>query len=284
MGIAIVMPIGPLHKWGYQWTCQECIASQAEFADHIYMVQSTQDATGVQEILDKFPNVSLISGPETWHHRPGETDEVLTTAGRIVRVAYQNRRIAQMAAWKDGHDIVLGTHNNWYLPRPNIKALRAYCEDFRRRREILGRAWIVAQLCDKFMGVVYSGLLLNFGGMNQKQVSHQIPNMKLRRPGSYYPIPQNIRSIYFVDCNYEMTVKEYAANRVRYPDYELHGVWNHKERLAARVQRFRKFGWTKPLDWPLDHWGQLIAAKARPDFYSWQILEAMGLKEKDGTE
>jgi len=283
MGIAIVMPIGPLHKWGYQWVCQECIASQAEFADHVYMVQSTEDRTGVQEILDKFPNVSLISSPETWHHRPGETDEVLTTAGRIVRVAYQNRRIAQMMAWKDGHNIILGTHNNWYIPRKNIASMRMYCEMFRRRSKAVGLMWIVTQLCDRLLGIMHSSLMLNFAGMNEEQVAKQIPDMKMRRitPGK---IPKNAGTVHLVDCNYEMTVEEYAANRVRYPDYALNGVWNYEERLAARVTRFKKFGWTKPLDWPLDYWGQLIAAKARPDFYSWQILEAMGLKGKDGTK
>lgn len=274
MKIAISMVSGPLHKWGYQHVCRECIASQAEFADHVYLVQSTEDASGTRELLDEYSNVTLISDPSTWHHRPGKTDEKLTVAYKIVEVTIRNLAIGRLAAFRDGYEVVMSTDNNWYIPRRNVNSLRDYCERFHERHESKSKVWGLLQLCDKLFGPFYGELLSNLAWMDEGQIGAHLLDTKLRLPAPN-TIPENINEIHFVDCNYEMYPEECGANLMRFPDYGCE-TWDWPAYLAGRVARLQRFNLQKPLDIPLDYWGQRIAEKSQPDFMSYQILKAAG--------
>jgi hypothetical protein len=278
MKIAISVGVGPLHKWGYQHTYRECIASQAQFADHVYMVQSTADETGVQELLDEFKNVTLISNPETWHHAPGATDEVLAFSS-FTRFHQRNLSIGRGAAFDDGYRVILSTHSNWYIPRRNKTALRKYCQEFERTGELTGHTWLMQQLHNKLFG---PGLrnegLCNVVNMSQRaDVEAYYPDMKWRHVDRAV-IPPNVGNICMVDCSYNLLPSEYEGmqHRFYYPGHKGF-VWEmRREQLAGRLSRrgvARKGA--------LDYWGKKIAAKSGPEWMGYQILQEAHLLQSE---
>lgn len=270
------MVAGPLHKWGYQHVANECISSQCELADRVYVVQSTEDATGMQPLLDKYHNLTLISNPTTWHHRPGETDEKLTITNRIIKVTVRNLGIGRLAACRDGYTLVLHTNNNWYIPRRNVAALREYCEAFYHTGNVEGKVFGRGQLYDVVMSKPISSILLmNLSGLTEEQIQKWVLDTKLRRP-AWDTLPWNFDEVCFVDCNYEMTPEEYGANKLRFADYHTK-VWNWPAYMADRVARIREHR-SVPLAGLLDYWGQEVAKKCTKEFCSYQILERLGYK------
>jgi len=278
--IAISVAVGPLHKWGYQHVCRECLASQAEFADHVYMVQSTEDATGVRELLDEFSNITLISDPSTWHHKPSETDERMSamraqTMNYFTKFHMRNLAIGRAAAFDDGYKIVLSTHNNWYIPRRNISTLREYCEGFEQSGETTGNTWMMSQLHDRLFGPgVRNEGLVNLGNMrSREEVIAYYPCMKWRHI-PFEEIPGNVGDICMVDCSYDLLPSEYEGmqHRFGYPEHESFDWAIQRERLAGRLLRRNVV-----VDVPLDYWGERIAAKSGPDFMGHQILQEAGL-------
>ena len=276
MKLAIVVAVGPLHKWGYQHVCCECLASQAEFAERVYMVQSTADATGA-ELLAARANITFLSSPATWHHRPGATDEVLDvgTPGMAGFTKFHMRNLAlgRQAAFQDGYRLILSTHNNWYIPRRNGAALRQYCADFERSGQRTGATWMIAQLHNKLLGPgVRNEGLANLDGLDEEGARAYYPDMKWRHP-PIAEIPGNISDICVVDCSYNLLPAEYEGmqRRFGYPGAE-HFDWpSYRAVLANRLRRRNAV-----LNMPLDFWGQQIAAKSGPDWMGYQLLQQVG--------
>lgn len=278
MKIAISLAIGPLHKWGYQHTCHECIASQAEFADHIYLVQSTADATGVPELLNEFGNVTLISNPSTWHHKPGRTDEVVDIGmpmalrqGFLPTFHMRNLATGRAAAFDDGYKVVLSTHVNWYIPRSNVKTLRTYCEDFEKSDRLTGNTWMIAQLHDKLIGPASrnEGLCNLEDMIGGDEVRAYYGDLKWRHP-PLNEIPDNVNEICVVDCSYNLLPSEFEGmqRRMYYPGYETFDWPTCRMQLASRMSHRNAV-----LKIPLDYWGEKIAAKSGPEFMGYQILQ-----------
>ena len=274
MKIAISVAIGPLHKWGYQHVCHECLASQAEFADHVYLVQSTEDATGVQALLDEFSNMTLISNPGTWHHKPGETDEILMggrSMGAFTTFHMRNLAIGRVAAFGDGYRIVLSTHNNWYIPRRNVTALRQYCEKFGGSGKTTGHTWMISQLHDTLFGPgVRNEGLCNLSGMrNGNKVKAYYPDLKWRHL-PVAEIPGNVGEICLVDCSYNLLPYEFEGMQHRF-GYPGEASFNWKTRRAQLADRLLRCNVIQKVD--LDYWGKKVAAKSGPEFMGYQILK-----------
>jgi len=270
--IAISLATGPAHKWGYQHVYAECLASQAEFADCIYLVQSTSDDTGIPEVLSRHSNIVFISNPSTWHHKLGETDEAMTTFPNMTEFHMRNLTIGRFAAFQDGYRVVLSSHTNWYIPRNNADNLRAYCERFYSTGQRTGKLWIVAQLADVLWGPGACGdFLCNLTDMDENGVWAYYPRLKFDRARAG-TIPNNVENICVVDCPYELTPDEFGNNQLRWPEYRtLH--WDAKDYITRRAERLNRIGFLQTTS--LDYWGRLIAAKSRSDFLSHSILEAM---------
>jgi len=281
--VAISLAIGPLHKWGYQHVCQECMASQAEFADHIYVVQSTEDSTGVEEFLSKYSNVTFISNPSTWHHRPGETDEILTTSKKMTGFHMHNLIKGRLAAFRDGYKIVLSTHNNWYIPRRGIGPLHDYIDKFQATSALTGRMWRFVQLNDTLFGPGARGdFLCNLAGMDEAGIQAYYPRLKWERALGRN-VPDNINDVHIVDCMFELYPEEFGAMQERFPDYHTpKGAWDWPKYLEYRVSRFKRFAKIESI--PLDYWGQRIADKSQPGFASHYILRELGLSKTIGID
>jgi hypothetical protein len=274
MSIAISCACGPLHKWGYQWTAYECLASQAEFADVVYLVQSTSDATGVKELQEKYPNIVLISNRLTWHHKPGEGDDNLTVypdpiMGSFTTFHMRNLSIGRRVAFVDGHNIVMSTHSNWYIPQKNIEPLREYCKDFEKSGVVSCDGWAIGQLHDRLNGpAVRRETICNLTGLDEHLVMTYYPEMK----GRHFSPPDDVMDICLVDASYNLLPAEFEGmqRRFHYPESETFEWETYKEKLIARMKRK-----TYLLDEPLDYWGELIARKSTPDFMGYQLLQGM---------
>lgn len=278
MKVAISVAVGPLNKWGYQHVCRECLASQAEFADRVYMVQSTEDATGTRELMDEHDNITLISNPSTWHHRPGETDEVMDGPQKMrsfTKFHMRNLAFGRAAAFEDGYKVVLSTHNNWYIPRRNLDALLEYCEGFYQSGKTTGNTWMMSQLHDRLFGPgVRNEGLVNLSGMKGvAEIMAYYPCMKWRHP-LVEEIPGNVGDICVVDCSYNLLSAEYEGMQRRfcYPEHENFDWTRQREILASRLTRRNVLR-----EGELDYWGKQIAKKSGPDFMGYQILQEAGL-------
>ncbi len=274
MRIAISLATGPTHKWGYQHIYNECLSSQAEFADRVYLVQSTDDDTGIPEVLSKHSNIVFISNPSTWHHRPGETDEIMTTVPNMTEFHMRNLTIGRYAAFRDGYRVVISSHTNWYIPRGNIDNLREYCERFHSTGQLTGKLWLMAQFANRLWGPPASGdFLCNLTSMDKMEVWNYYPRLKFDRALAG-TVPQNIEDICLVDCPYEMTPDEFGSNQLRWPEYRT-PHWDAEEYITRCAERLNRIGFLHNGDLDLDYWGQLIATKSDPSFLSHSILEAI---------
>ena len=275
--IAIICPIGPIHKWGYQHTHPLCIASQAEFADAVYLVQSTSDRTGVDELLDTYPNITLISGPETWQHLPDSDDEH-PCCQKFMSFHMRNFGIGRLAAFRDGYRLIINTHANWYVPRRNIGALRTYCATFRAGGSHVGKLWRAFQLANVLFKASDCGdYLMNLDGLNEAEVIQYVATLRLkwdRMPPSH--IPANVDDICVVDSSFEMTVDELGGCQTRYDDYDMYGqTFDWPSILPFTISKFGKYTVSNE---PLDYWGGKLASRCQLGFVSYQIVKAMGLE------
>jgi len=275
--IAISCACGPLHKWGYQWTAYECIASQAEFADRVYLIQSTADSTGIDKLLNKYSNITLISDPSTWHHKPGEGDEALTimdgnTMSGFTKFHMRNLAIGRWAATKDGHKVIMSTHSNWYVPRRNIETLREYCLEFKQNGATTGYGWAMGQVHDRLHGPpVRREALYNPTGLSEAVILASYPDMKARHIAQA-EIPPNVNNLCLVDASYNLLPEEFEGmqKRFHYPGNETWNWPNYKAALIDRMKRRYTLG-----NEPLDYWGQEIAKKSTPDFMGYQLLQGV---------
>jgi hypothetical protein len=275
MKIAIICITGPISKWGYQHTHPLCIASQAEFADAVYLVQSTADRTGVDELMAQYPNITLISGPETWTHMPGSAD-TQPFCNNLAHIHFRNFDIGRRLARLHGYGLILHMHGNWYVPRGG--RLREYCEAFYAGGARIGQIWRVFQFGDVLFKPGDSGdFLINCMGQEGRDIAEYEFALRLRyyrRPAD--AIPSDAAECGIVDCSMELTVDELGRNATRYNDYRLQETgFDFEKILPAYVT---KFGKNAVDNRPLDYWGQQIAARTRPDFASYRILQGMGLK------
>lgn len=275
--IAISCACGPLHKWGYQWTSYECIASQAEFADRVYLIQSTADETGLRTLLDKYSNITLISDPSTWHHKPGEGDEVLTimpekTMSSFTKFHMRNLAIGRWAAAKDGHKVIMSTHSNWYIPCRNVASLRRYCLEFGKSGAATGYGWAMGQIHNKLFGpAVRREALYNPTGLSEAAILASYPDMKARHIDPTQ-MPPNVNDLCLVDASYNLLPEEFEGmqKRFHYPGNE---TWNWPDYKAVLVDRIkRRFVISND---PLDYWGLEIAKKSTPAFMGYQLLQGV---------
>lgn len=269
--IAIVCAIGWLDSHGYQYVYRDCIGSMCEFADKVYLIQSTRDKAGVYDLLCAYPKIVYIADERTWF---ADSEDAAPVYG------FHNRNLAigMQAATRDGAECIVGMHNNWYIPRRNMAALRARCE-----------ATVGAGLAYEWLnrGTQLGSILFHTSHHVKFIVNPKFPgNMiagkvadkahKWYPPASEWPVAD---ATMVVDVPLEMTLQDQA-------DY-----WNWAQCYEGRVGGSKVFDWAniKPLILhdlahkavskdPLDAIGRTIAHNSRPDFVSHIILKEAGLE------
>jgi len=273
MKIAVVCALGWLDRNGYQHVYRECIGSMAEFAEVVYLVQSTRNRTGIAELMQLYPNIIHIADKRTWFSDYDDEHE-------ITYPLFHNRNlgIGMQAASMDGAECILGMQSNWYIPHANMTALRARCEAV--IRDSKDCAWL-------YRSTQYAGTLFHVSHhvkfiVNPKHPECMVPGKVADKAHKLFP-PANqyaeLEKTNVVDVPLEMTLED------------LENIWNWYKCYDGRVGGSMVFKWETfrkiyqrssrilsvcPVN--PNGAGALIARNSRPDFVSHIILRDMGLE------
>lgn len=214
MEFAIICPVGPLFKWGYEHTFEACLMNQARGAAALYLVHSLADLSGMERLAGH-SNIVSMCGPETWFHPEGlAPDDVAFgdySGHNFTTLHERNYRLGRHRAWRDGFNLVVYTHSNWYVPEAQWPILRGAlerlvleCQDYgvmNRRAQV--QDWIIAP--DKA-----ARLLINMTEWSEEQVRLREHDRKLRAANVLPGAPE------FVDCSSEATPEQISANFLRF--------------------------------------------------------------------
>lgn len=274
MKVSVVCAVGWLSSHGYQNVSSTCIGSMAEFADTVYLVQSTRDRRGVDELMHAYQNIIHIADRRTWFSDYEDEHE-------ITFPYFHNRNLAigMQTAAHDGAECILGMHNNWYIPRRNMAALRARCEATIRNGkpfEWLNRGMQLAHV------LFHTSHHVPFI-VNPKFPEHIVAGKVGDKARKFMPSANRYKtedSTMVVDVPLEMTMEDLAA------------VWDFSFCYNGRVGGSRVFRWEtfRPIyhagirkkavsNEPLDSIGEIIARNSRPDFVSHIMLKDFGLEK-----
>lgn len=274
MKIAVVCAIGWLDSHGYQYVCRECIGSMAEFADVVYLVQSTRDRNGVDELMRSYPNILHIADERTWFSSYEDEHEVTN-----LWFHNNNLTIGMQTAAADGADCILGMHNNWYIPRRNMTNLRMRCEMVVREDRPIEWLYRGTQLGNILFHTSHQVKFI----VNAKHPECLIPGKVADKAHKLYPPPDQFPIL-------DMTMVVDAP--LEMPMADLEAVWNFSKCYSGRVTGSTTFDWKafRPVyrkdvgrkvrsDAPLDSVGDMIARKSRSDFVSHIVLQDLGIEK-----
>lgn len=264
MKIAAICPIGYLDQHGYQYTYRECIASQASFADRLYVV----DSVGGQYYGDLPMGTYVVAGPNT------RFEKGVFDAHKVMENCNHGADIAA----EEGFDIAIALFCNWYVPEYAIDPLRVRCELMLTKNQRC--QWLFRK--DQLAGQMFSvstrlPFILNLHDENRfryglDSVSDGTHTTKWQRQN----LPRwDCCSV--VDVQLEMPLEDLAAkqNFVRcYHDLlpKRNPVFNPHYWLPYYATKFKAKVQTGEA---LSATGKLIAEKNRPEFVSNRILEKL---------
>jgi hypothetical protein len=273
MSIAIICPIGPLDRWGYQHVYSPCVASMAAFADTIYMPQTTRNRAGVDELIMDYDNIVHVGNESTWFAEidGNEHFDLFRLRDNI------NRAIER--AREDGHQIALCVEVNQYIPVAAREPLAALCAEVRANDQPYG--WLFRR--DQLAGATFHASLRRPWIWNLAfDVRIEIPdgtlydNQFIRHERGNWPLED---AAAIVDAANEMSAEDLRDKLTAFRFYSefvrkrpTTFDWNYQ--LSYYVAKFR----AKELDYAeLDIYGQAIAdvAAGHPEFMSHEILRAI---------
>lgn len=273
MKIAVVCALGWLDRNGYQYTYRECIGSMAEFADAVYLVQSTRNRTGIAELMALYPHIVHIADSRTWFCE--DEDE-----SSVNRPWFHNRNfgIGMQTAAADGAECIVGMHSNWYVPRASMAALRSRCDAAILTGQAFDWLYRSTQLAGIRFHVSHRAKFI----VNPTHPECMVPGQVADKAHKLYP-PTNqfaeLDGTMVVDVPLEMPLEDIAA------------VWNFSKCYDGRVGGSTVFSWSvfrgiyqrsirnlvvNPA--PLTDYGDLIAKNSRADFVSHIVLRDAGLE------
>lgn len=274
MKIAVVCAVGWLSSHGYQHVSPVCIGSMSEFADVVYLVQSTRDRSGVDELMRAYHNIVHIADERTWFSKYDDEHEVTN-----LWFHNQNLRTGMQTAAYDKADCILGMHNNWYIPRRNMATMRARCDETIENG--LPLEWVNrgTQLAGKLFRTSHHVKFI----VNPKHASFLGPDSRVADKSYkwYPPYAQAIEldKTAVIDVPLEMPMGDLAA------------VWNFSGCYNGRVGGSTVFNWDnfRPIyhreimhkilsEDALDEIGTVIAQNSREDFVSHAVLRDASLE------
>ncbi len=272
--IAVVCPIGNLDCNGYQHVYRTCIESMAAFADAVYLVQSTRDRSGVDELLTEFSNVHDISSEDT-HFKLDQDGKEYFDLRRI------DINCNSGLAWARGHenDIAIVVESNQYIPETALEPLRAACNLQYELEVPFG--WLYRR--DQLAGVTFHASLRRPWIFNLSQAvfldqpdGARLDGKRIGHERGSYPEHD---SAAVVDCPLEMDLSNLQA-KLEY--FRFHREYVPKRPISFDWSYWREYSLgkfrTKQRDGALlDCYGQAIAAisEQHPEFLSHELLELL---------
>jgi len=254
--LAVICPLGPLDRFGYQHTWKPCLESFRAFADKVYCVASEPDV--------QMPDVEMISGPETWFEDGFDVHQIVF-----------NMNLGLDRAMADGMDVAACQDVNCYVP--NGEAFRGYCESLLERERPYGWVYRKDQL---------GPVMFHVNGRRPRifNLSYRwrvgMDCIKKNGKTVHYEIDEfpEKEAVAYVDCGLEMTLPDLEAKMnyircyhdlvpKRKPVFDW-GYWKPyylakfgKKRVAGRIS---------------NSYGKTIADVGNANFVSWELLEGLG--------
>ena len=270
--IAVVCPVGHLDRHGYQHVCGECVDSMAAFADRVYLVQSTRNDTGVDRLLEAYPNAVHISDERTWFARRPDGSEWFD-AYKVL----ENANVGAAAARADGMDCVVCLFVNNYVPDFTAGALADKCQRLVKDRMKWDWLYRKDQLSDVlFRASVRLPFIVNLSAPGLRFAADSLAvdsEIHVMERGDFGEMDGEAvidvqleitrgdleDKMNFIRCYHDLVPK-----RRPFFDWEY---WR-KYYVDKFQQKIRS-------DEPLDRWGCEVASKSRPDLVSREILKVM---------
>lgn len=268
--IAAIVPIGHLDRHGYQHTYLVCLDSIVEFADKVFLVQSTPNQANVREVTLRYPpqRLELISQPITWF-----TDDCYQLDKVI-----DNMDLGLDLARAEGYQAVIALDVNGYVPRRAMPGLRRHCQ--KMVEDDQGYEWLYR--ADQLYGQMFHANVRKPWILNTvhpyRYSQESIICLDLKdRPESVRGDFREFDEIAVVDAQLELTLADLEAkyNYVRCyhelapkrsPIFDW-GYW--------RPYFLNKFRQKPRSDAKLDYYGERIRWLSQEDFVSRQILEEL---------
>lgn len=264
MKIAFIVTAGWLYKFGYQNTYSECIGSQAQFADKVYLVMSWKDTTNFPELQKAHPNIELICDERTWY-AANENDH--SPKGFHNR----NLSIGLLTAREAGYDIGVCCHSNWYIPREAHKGIQRECQRVLDERDSTGALYRADQLWNTWFEP--SGCVRFINNLTLPYTDHLQPGRvadKTHRMLNKFPHTD----CYAVDVPLEMSEPDFQSVMVwsEFPQANGLKAYDYGFYRDFYIRRFMH----KPRSQrPLDETGKALADKSQPDYVSHDVLKGL---------
>lgn len=270
MNLAIVCPVGPLDRYGYQHVYQECIASMCDCANLVVLVGSTRKNKEMGELGYAHGNLIRLSNELTWFD--------LVDSEEYFDIQKVDMNIDFGLEYATYHcDIALVMEVNQYIPPAARVPLRLRCEQVLQsgepygwyyRRDFLAgqmfhanlrRPWIVA--LPSRVKFVPDGIMLDGEPV-------KLPHVR----GNW---PEEDEAA-IVDAQLEFTPQDFEEkyNFIRcYADLEpsRSPVFDWNVWFPYMVNKFRK----KTMGGELDPIGRRLLGRMQPDFVSRMVLEEL---------
>lgn len=273
MKLAVVCPIGPLDRFGYQYTYATALESYSLFADVIYLICSSRIGAQIADVSERFPKAVLISDEQTWYS--------LDEFGQEVFDIYQwdrNLQTGLRQAQQEWMDAAVVVPINAYIPETAIaliqSKIRRMLEEDRPFEWVYRRFQLGSKLFIPDAGVPN---IINLRLPRPYRVRYdwtESPHGE-KIPISYDHSHPDAAQEAFVDCPMEMTVddlrdkmsftKSYSQINPRaLPqfDFQVHVTEYYLPKFLRKVMT----------DDPLDRFGRMIAQNSSPDFVSRYII------------
>ena len=273
MKIGILCPIGPLDRFGYQYNTQPVLRSLTTFGTKVYLCSSTRNRAQIDTILETFPNVEYIAGPETWFPQDEHGDEVHA----IFQITRNVTRMMEHAR-RDSMDVGISIHISQYVQDRAMEPLCAVAQrmlDDGRPYDWLYKKY---QLHDRlFHADVRVPWILNLRIDNPftfspDSLTHRDTDERIRIESGHFRAHDDMS---VVDCPMERTPQDLVDFKLftqfyaeLNPDAPTGFDWDY-----IREYYVRKFNAKTISDEPLDPIGREFAAASRAEFVSHLLLD-----------
>ena len=273
MKLAIICPVGPLDRYGYQHNHTIVLENLSRFATRVYLCSTTRNRIHIGDLLSRFSNVQYLANEHTWFDLDSNGDEVF----RIGRLEEAINACLERCK-QDGMDCAVQIHINQYVQDPNRDHLRRVCQDMLDRASPFEWLYKKYQIADRlFHTDTRVPWILNLQIDNPYVI--RADSIHHRNGQERYAIQSNdfrfMDHVAIVDCGMEMTPQDLADKRNFVRGYEelapgiRWGGFNWDNDLAYYVRKFNSKTMSSE---PLDATGQALAAHSQSDFVSWTIL------------
>ncbi len=273
MKIAVICPIGPLDRYGYQHIYEPVVKNLSTFATTVYIISTTRNRANVDSLLNRFSNIIYISNETTWYDLNDKGLEDFS-----LKRLYENIDLAIQTAKHDGMDCSLTMSVNQYIPEWARNPLKKVCQNMLEARKPFDWYYRRNQLANSLFHTDYR--IPDIYNLKIDNPYHKcIDGIEHKSKNKQYKIDKGNfffkNSVATVDCGLEMTLQDMSEkyNYVRCysdirPGESSQFDWEH-----FRLYFLNKFGSKILSNDPLDSTGEEIAQRSRSDFVSWIILQ-----------